>query len=186
MKKVKKIILFLFLLFCISLLFRGWIYRNLITYKSLGLKKNYDVVDENLVFYIDDHCNKLSNLDIKKIIKLSHLLTCKKLHFTAYKNETDPNQLFYTNSAHCVGYATFFSATCNYLLDKYDLSTKWSAQPHGGQLHFLGRNIHKYINTPFLKDHDFVIIENKETKDIIAVDPTLRDHLYIDFISYSK
>jgi len=31
-----------------------------------------------------------------------------------------------------------------------------------------------------------VTIENKTTGEIFAVDPTVNDYLYIDFITYSK
>jgi len=54
------------------------------------------------------------------------------------------------------------------------------------QLYFLGTNIHKYFNSSFFKDHDFVTIENKTTGEIFAVDPTVNDYLRIDFITYSK
>ena len=55
-----------------------------------------------------------------------------------------------------------------------------------GQLHYLEINIHKYFNSSFFKNHDFVTIENRETEEIIAVDPTVNDYLYICFITYAN
>jgi len=71
-------------------------------------------------------------------------------------------------------------------LDKYELSGNWIAKPQIGQLNFLGINVHKYFNSQFFKDHDFVLIENKTTDEVFAVDPTVRDYLKINFISYEK
>ena len=66
------------------------------------------------------------------------------------------------------------------------MADKWNAKPQIGQLYFLGTNIHKYFNSSFFEDHDFVTIENKSTGEILAVDPTVNDYLNIDFITYSK
>jgi hypothetical protein len=71
-------------------------------------------------------------------------------------------------------------------LKRYNLADRWTAKPQIGQLYFLGTNIHKYFNSAFFKDHDFVTIENKKTGEILAVDPTVNDYLHIDFITYSK
>ena len=38
----------------------------------------------------------------------------------------------------------------------------------------------------FFKDHDFVTIENKETGEIFAVDPSVNDYLFIDFVTFNK
>ena len=69
-------------------------------------------------------------------------------------------------------------------MKKYNLDDTWTAKPQIGQLYLLGTNIHQYFNHPFLKDHDFVAIENKQTGQILAVDPTVNDYFYIDFITY--
>jgi hypothetical protein len=37
-----------------------------------------------------------------------------------------------------------------------------------------------------LQDHDFVTIKNNETGEIMAVDQTVNDYLYIDFIIYTE
>lgn len=170
----------------LGILFRSWIFRQVVTYHSLGLRANYSANSEVLTKYIDSCIDKQSKPNIKQIIKLGLSLTSSQLHFTAAKNDTDPNKLITSKSAHCVGYASFFASTCNYLLEKYKLSGTWTAKPRIGQLCFLGHNIHHYFNSPFFKDHDFVTIENKTTGEMIAVDPTLNDYLYIDFITYKK
>ncbi len=186
MKFVKRLFLIILILTTIGILFRGWFYRHLVTYKSVGLRTNYSVKDEKLTDYIETNIDNQTDTEIEQIVKLGLSKTARQLNFTANKNEIDPNKLVISKTAHCVGYASFFATTCNYLLKKYNLADKWTAKPQIGQLYFLGTNIHKYFNSSFFKDHDFVTIENKITGEILAVDPTINDYLNIDFITYSK
>lgn len=186
MKIIKRILFTILVLTTLGLLFRGWFYRHLVTYKSVGHRTNYLATDKKLVDYINANTGEQTDPDIEHIIKLGLSITSGQLNFTADKNDTDPNKLITTKTAHCVGYASFFATTCNQLLDKYNLADTWIAKPQVGQLYFLGTNIHKYFNSSFFKDHDFVTIENKTTGEILAVDPTVNDYLDIDFITYSK
>ncbi len=186
MKIIKRIFLTIFILTVVGFLLRGWLYRHLVTYKSIGTRSNYYASNEKLINCIDKKGDKQTNPEIKQIIKLSLSITSKQLKFTGNKNQTDPNKLINSKTAHCVGYASFFSTTCNYLLKRNNLSKSWVAKPQAGQLYFLRTNIHTYFNSSFFKDHDFVTIENKTTGEIYAVDPTVNDYLSIDFVSYSK
>lgn len=186
MKIIKRILLTLLVLTTVGILFRGWFYRHLVTYKSVGHRTNYSATDNKLVDYINVNTEEQTDPEIEQIIKLGLSITSDQLNFTANKNDTDPNKLMTSKTAHCVGYASFFATTCNHLLDKYNLADTWTAKPQIGQLYFLGTNIHKYFNSSFFKDHDFVTIENKTTGELYAVDPTVNDYLCIDFITYSK
>lgn len=186
MKFINRIILIILILTIVGLSFRGYIYRQLVTYKSIGDRQNYSVVDDKLVDYIEKKIGNKKNLDITEIIKIGLSTTSQQLNYTASKNDNNPNKLINSKTAHCVGYASFYAATCNYLLKKNNLSSIWTAQPQIGQLYLLGTNIHKYFNSSFFKDHDFVIIENNTTGEVFAVDPTINDYLYIDYITYKK
>lgn len=185
MKFIKRIFIIILILTTVGLLFRGWFYRHLVTYKSVGLRTSYSAKDKNLTDYIDANTNEQTDPDIEQIVELGLSITSRQLNFTANKNDIDPNKLITSKAAHCVGYASFFATTCNYLFKKYNLDDRWTAKPQVGQLYFLGTNIHKYFNSSFFKDHDFVTIENKKTGEIFAVDPTVNDYLYIDFVTYS-
>ena len=156
------------------------------TYKSVGLRPNYLAKDKNLIDYIEANTNEQTDPDIKQIVKLSLSITSKQLNFTFNNNDKDPNKLITSKTAHCIGYASFFATTCNYLLKKNNLDNRWTAKTQKGHLNFFGEDIHPYFTAPFLKDHDFVLIENKKTGEILAVDPTANDYLYIDFITFIK
>jgi hypothetical protein len=186
MKIIKRIFLTILILTSFGLLLRGWLYRNLVTYKSVGLRTHYLATDEKLTGYIDSIIDKQADPDIEQLIKLGLSITSRRLNFTANNNDIDPNKLIYSKSAHCVGYAAFFATTCNYIFQKYNLPDSWIAKPQIGQLYFLGTNIHKYFKSSFFKDHDFVTIENRITGEIYAVDPVISDYLFIYFITYTN
>jgi hypothetical protein len=186
MKFIKRTFITILILTTVGLLFRGWFYRHLVTYKSVGLRTNYSATNEKLTDYIDTSIDNQTNPEIEQIVKHGLSITSRQLNFTSNKNDIDPNKLITSKTAHCVGYASFFATTCNYLLKRYNLADRWTAKPQIGQLYFLGTNIHKYFKSSFFKDHDFVTIENKKTGEILAVDPTVNDYLHIDFITYSK
>ena len=186
MKIIKRILLLLFILTTIGFIFCGWLYSHLVTYKSIGSRTHYSVTNNKLVDYINSNTHNKAETDIEQIIKLGLLITSRKLNFTSEKNNIDPNQLISSKTAHCVGYASFFATTCNFLLMKYNLSNKWKAEQQVGRLQFLGIKIHKYFHSSFFKYHDFVTIENKETGEIFAVDPSVNDYLFIDFVTFNK
>ena len=187
MKFIKRTLIIILILTTVGFFFRGWFYRHLVTYKSVGPGPNYLAKDKNLIDYVDANTNEQTDPNIKQIVKLSLSITSKQLNFTANKkNDIDPNKLITSKTAHCIGYASFFATTCNYLLKKNNLDNRWTAKTQKGNLNFFGTDIHKYFKPGFFSDHDFVLIENKKTGEILAVDPTANDYLYIDFITFIK
>ena len=111
MKFIKRIFIIILILTTVGLLFRGWFYRHLVTYKSVGLRTRYSAKDKNLTNYIDANTNEQTDPDIEQIVKLGLSITSKQLTFTTNKNEIDPNKLITSKTAHCVGYASFFATT---------------------------------------------------------------------------
>lgn len=165
---------------------RGWLYQHFVTYEIIGARQAYPVKSQQLRVCIEKATAGKSGLDTKGVIALALTITSKTLHFTAAKNDNDPNKLIVSKSAHCVGYAAFCVTTCNYLLKKYQLSDSWIATAKVGQLWVVGLNIHNYFTSSFFKDHDFVIVSNKTTGEFFAVDPVISDYLFIDFIRVRK
>jgi hypothetical protein len=184
MKFIKRAILAILILTTVAYLFRGWLYRNIVTYYTTGIRTNYSVTNDELSNHIDSISALQNDLNIKQTIALALSITSNQLIFSTSKNDNDPNDLINSKIAHCIGYASFFTTTCNYLLKRNDLVGNWIAKPQVGELYVFGINIHDYFKSSFFKDHDFVTIENEKTGQIFAVDPTVHDYLHIDFISF--
>jgi hypothetical protein len=185
MKIIKRIGIFLLLFLLTGLIVGGWVYRYLIMYKTIGERLPYAVKEPVLLQYISSN-DHLQEPEVNDIIILSLKLTSKRLHFTNGINSKDPNELILSNSANCIGYAAFFSTVCNKLLEKHNLKGEWIAKPQIGQLYCFGTNIHPYFKSTFFKDHDFVIIENKNTDRFMAVDPSLYDYTRIQYVKFQQ
>lgn len=186
MKFIKRFIIVVLVVSTVGFLFREWFYNHLITYKTVGVRQTYKASGNALIEYIDSSAILKTKPDIYQIVEASQEMTASKLNFTTGKNDVDPNKLVSSKTAHCIGYASFFVTTCNYLLMKNNLSEEWVVKLQIGQLYIFGYNIHNYFNSPFLKDHDFVTIENRITGEVIAVDPSLNDYFHIDYINFEK
>ena len=183
MRISKKIVYIVIGLITLVYFLRGNIYRTFIKYEPIKERKGYTVRDHKLIHYIENRVNGHELLTIKSILDKSRELTDAKLQFTSSRCDVDPNKSFHTLKTHCVGYAHFFEASCNYLIRKSELSGIWEAKTYAAKLYFWGVNIHPYFDSPFFKDHDFVIIENISTHEKICIDPTISDYLDIDEVS---
>lgn len=186
MKFNKRLLLSILFSLTITLFLRGWIYRTFVTYKSIGQRQNYLIRDKNLISFIEANVKENPPTDIKEIIETGLSITGKHLNYSINSKTNDPNKLIYSKTAHCVGYSTFFAATCNYLFTKYNSDKNWKAKPQIAQLYLFKTNVHQFFAVPFLKDHDIVLIENQKTGELFAVDPTLHDYFYIDYISFER
>lgn len=178
LKKIWVLIVLIGILF-----FKGYIYRLLVKYEPIRERKEYSVNNSKLINYIE---NSTSGSDLTNIVSItdkSNELTNEKLEFTLSKCDKDPNELVTSVKTNCVGYAHFYTATCNYLLEKSKLSDEWQAKTYSAKLYFLGLDVHKYFKSSFFKDHDFVIIENLATGKKLYIDPTTSDYLGIDEVA---
>ncbi|MGK3946353.1 hypothetical protein ABK046_49365, partial [Streptomyces caeruleatus] len=83
-----------------------WFYRHWVEYKSVGLRKNYSAREEKLLNCIDTRSTELNDPNISQIIKLGLSITSEQLNYSIGKSDIDPNKLFSSKKAHCVGYAS--------------------------------------------------------------------------------
>lgn len=178
MKFIKSIslIIILGILLFIS---RDFLFSHLVKYEITSTGLSNKKIEPNLKKYIAVSATELESGDIAEIVELALKLTSEKLKFTTRQRSNNPNDLFVTGKAHCVGYAIFYSSVCNELLFREGLNNQWTTKPYVGKIHFLNLNVHKIFNSDFLKDHDFVIVENLKTGEQITIDPVLYDYLKI-------
>ena len=185
MKWFRWLLLAFFLLMVAGAILRAQLFRYMITYRSIGQRTEYVAKDTSLINFIERKAEHEKVKELSDVIELSMAATRHQLEFSTEKSENDPNRLIHTHTANCIGYAQFFTTTCNYLLKKNQFGS-WRASPHIGQLYFFGHNVHKYFSDPFFYDHDFVVIENSLSHEVYAVDPSMSDCLLIDFVTYKK
>lgn len=182
-KRFTKILLIIALILAALFVFRGTIYRTVVTYKEDGSRKNYKVKDKNLAIFIEDNIKSSQAGDIESIVDLSQEITDLALTFSVDAKENDPNKTVLLRQANCVGYAAFAASVGNYLIEKYKLDEVWEAKPIKGKLYLFGVDMHSQFKNKSFKDHDFVVFRNKITKKEITIDPTVYDRFGIERIT---
>ena len=180
MNKALKIIGILIVL---MILLRGILYRLAVEYEKIGERPAIEIEDDKLIQVIDS-ISRDRKIDLNEIVEISSLITRKNLRFTFDNNaDENPNKLIYTRKGNCVGYSMMFNSIADYLIKQNDLEDKYESSHLVGRLRFMGIDIHRLIDDPFFKDHDFNAIVNLDTGERISIDPTVNDYLRISRIS---
>lgn len=184
MKKKRYILIITFFLIFLTLLIFIFFFNSIFSYKSYDTRKLYKFENKAISLFIDKNSSIKLN-SVNSIIEQSLKITSKTLKYSFNQSEINPNKLLDNPKTHCVGYANFFSTTCNYLLRKQKYF-EWEAKVHIGYIYFFKWNIHNLLNYNLTKNHDFVVIKNNKTEKYFAVDPTLHDLIPITYINYKK
>ena len=105
-------------LLLLLLVFRGPIFRTLIKYEVVGQRNLQTITDEELLSEIreakiDGACS------LEDIASTADLLTRSALGFVASSEPTDPNEVYRSGEANCVGYAALFGAVAATLIDMH-------------------------------------------------------------------
>ncbi len=175
---------YIFLLFLVIIIIcKGFIYRFFIKYDTVGTRKSYKITNQKLIETIENTYGNPKDFNIENILTTSKKVTNTTLSFTYNKCDLDPNRLIQSKATNCIGYANFYASVCNYLIEKHGLSKEWNVNTHIAKLYFLNVNVHDYFESPFFKDHDFVVIEHIITGDKHYIDPSVSDYLGIDSVS---
>ncbi len=179
---MKKILLYLLSISLLLLILRGPIYRQLVQYQVVGERQLIPLTDPELLAIIDQEAEG----DIRGIQEIIHIglqITNQTLHFTTGKASRNPNQLFRTQKANCIGYSALFHSVVHHLIHTYDFSQRIKPKHLIGKIHILGIDIHPLFDSPFFKDHDFNQLTDLETGKVYHIDPSVSDYLYIRFVT---
>ncbi len=175
MKKALKIIGISLLLI---LFFRGFLYRQTISYTPIKERKSIPLTNQKIITAIQTEA-KNKQLDLSTIAHIARKITNSHLQFTFQKVSNNPNKVAVTGKANCIGYATLFNAIVNHLLQKEGLQNRYQTKHLVGKLDFLGVDLHQFFTDAFYQDHDYNLIEDKSTHRILLIDPSLDDYLKI-------
>ena len=178
---IKKTIKVIAILILLIFILRGAIYRLLIDYREIGAREVIKVTNELLKEEIEDKIAK-EQLSINEIDRISREITNRRLKFTFQEASTNPNKTCESKKTNCIGYSALYTSISNYILEEKHLEDQFSITHKIGKLSLFGNDLHKYIDNPFFKDHDFVEINNKSTGETRYVDPSVSDYLRINYV----
>jgi hypothetical protein len=141
---------------------------------------------QSLIFelWLDSLALIQKDTSVRGVVSAGLAITSEHLSFTTHNASPLPHELFRTQSANCIGYAAFFISVWRALRAQNGLEDTWQVEQHIAQLYLLGYNVHRWFRSPFFRDHDIVVLRNKQTGQIIAVDPSLHDYLLIETVSF--
>lgn len=178
-KFFKRLVITLGIVLLLLFIFRGIIYQKLIRYVDLDARKSYVITNDSLVTYIDNQLSDKNFSNIHEIADFSQSITSEILSFSLESKVSDPNVLWETRKANCVGYATLTAAVMNYILNKKN-DQDWKAEPRRGLLFCGGFNLNKLFHNKYFKDHDFVLIRHTESGAEIYIDSSVHDYLGVN------
>ena len=167
------------------LLFKGWIYRCVVTYQEIGQRQAIVLQDSGVIADIQRQRN-YRKLSVAEIVEISRSVTNARLRFTTGKASSNPNMAARSGKANCVGYSALFSSMANQLSNERSGKHRFRSRHLVGKLYFLGMDVHQFFSSPFFRDHDFVEIEDVTTGEKIFVDPVVSDYLGIDRVTSKR
>lgn len=169
-KKKYKTLIVIALLF----VFKTSVYKLFFSYKVFKERKTIELVNKKLKNKVDKQIQD-KNLKPLQVLDLANQITCKNLSFTFHKALSNPNELYFTKKANCIGYAQFCSAVGNYILEKQNIDAYYFT-PAVAEIEFLGFNVHRLFSSPFFKNHDIVLFVKVKEGNLVATDPSLSDY----------
>ncbi len=167
------------LLLLIFSLLRGWLYRLLVSYHPISERPAIEAKDGNLLQQLE---NQPIDTSLQRIVKRSLNLTTSQLMFSSGKCDSDPNLLFHSKKANCVGYAAFFTTVCNEAIRRAGLEKRYRAKHLRAKITLLGYDLHQLTDSPFFRDHDYNMVEDLQTGEKLFVDASTKDVLGIGFV----
>ncbi len=176
---MKKLLRNSFLLLLALFLLRGWLFRLMVAYHPVSERPTIVAKDEKLLQKLE---NQVIDTALQRIIDKSLDLTASQLQFSFGKCESDPNRLFYTNKANCVGYAAYFSTVCGSMIKSAGLENRYKVKHLRATISCLGLDLHQLTDSPFFKDHDYNLVENLLTGEQFFVDASTKDVLGIGYV----
>jgi hypothetical protein len=167
--------------------FRESIYKSVITYRierQRGFLPTMDAALENRIlahYEVKDR----SLLSRDAVIHSALKITADVLTFDGnLTDKTDPLSIWQAETVNSTGFATFFTAVAQYLIQKNGLSSRYICQQYVSERRQNGTNLHDrylspYGNSPFNNQRDIVAILDLKTGEKRFVDPTIFEQFSI-------
>jgi hypothetical protein len=167
--------------------FRESIYNSFVTYRverQRGFLPTLDPrVEKAILEHPEVYDRRLPNRD--KIIHAALKVTADFLNFDGdLPDKTDPLSIWQAETVNSTSFATFYTATTQFLLQKNGLSSRYICQQYVAERRQNGKNLHDrylspYGTSPFKSERDIVAILDLKTGEKRFVDPTIFEQISI-------
>ena len=165
-------------IFLLLIFFRGALFRLTVSYEVINSRR-HSVSSELKKSFLSLLDEEKALPDISELSVTALRITADSLRFSTKVSGARIVSREGRRYANCIGYARLYDEELGDLLDKHGLGGRYQLHRVVGKLRVLGLDIHRLIDDPFFRDHDFNLIEDRLTGELIAVDPGLYDYLGI-------
>ncbi len=165
-------------------LLRGYLYRTIIQYHKVGERKTIELTNKDLIKEVENRI-KNKKLNLEEIAAASQEITKEHLRFTFQNTSQNPNIIYNTGKANCMGYSSLCNSIANYIITKQQEKSKYVAKNIYGKLELFGVDLNGLFKSKFYETHDYNQFLDLETKRCILTDPSVGDYLKIDRVSSS-
>lgn len=179
LKLLKGILLFITVILVMTIVFRGPIFHWVFSYSTIQTREITRLNAESSKYFSERDCGDLIEAKIQKNLKI----VGKALEYSFESVSSDPNSFRNNSKAHCVGYSALYASLLNADFECSELRNIWAVRHCVGQIHLFGFNLHSLFDSSFFKDHDFVVVENLISGEIVVIDPVIYDYLLIETVN---
>ncbi len=174
----------LFLVIGFTWVFREFLFQRFFCYKMTRVR------DLNAGFNRQEPVTSLiknegdgmeNSADVTGMIGYVLEFTDKHLAFSTRDTKIEPDDLLKHSKANCVGYAAFFKAVMDVIIESKGIKSV-EVYHVVGKVHFFGVDLHSFTRSPVLRDHDYVIVVDLGERKTYFVDPSLHDFASIRFV----
>ncbi|MCI5082924.1 MAG: hypothetical protein MRY78_14595 [Saprospiraceae bacterium] len=148
---------------------RGLLYRTFVKYKTV----------QNIPVYSLPSVNCPDDYSLEAVVSGALDTLAEQLIFVWESAPTKPEAVLQAGKANCIGYAACTAAYLEACLRKQQKKEAYRIKHVRAQIHLFGYNVHQWIDHPFFRDHDIVVIEDATGQTILKIDPSLYDYFGI-------
>ena len=160
----------------LAVLFRGPLYRLLVTYEVSSYRTVSIDADPRLQEVSDSLLRESE--DLEDFVYHTQRFVGNRLSFRATNSGGSATALLEGGAANCVGYARLTADLLERNIDAFPGQTV----AHGvARLSLPGFDLHRLFSNPFYRDHDVVEITDG-SGTVLLVDPSLRDYTGIEWV----
>ncbi len=166
-------------------LIKGVLFRWVVVYGSDGPRKVSVAASSDMKAWISAEADRDALDDEHGIVTEAQRLTAKRLQFTTGPCASDAATVFKERKANCIGYAALCAAISNTLFEMRGLNGQWKTHVETAHLRVFGVNVHAWLDSPFLQNHDLMTIEDRRGNVHFAVDPTVFEYFGITSVTWT-
>lgn len=173
---------YLLVVILLTILFRGQLFRLCVSYQQVGERTILSVNNPDLHREIADWTALNPKASVKTRIAFSRKLTAQHASFVLHSTSGQPDDVYASKQANCVGYARLFAGILEAVNEELGEGRSVNQAILIGELSLFGQSLHQLSNDPFWRDHDYNRVTDLKTGEVYFLDVTLYDYLGVRWV----